>query len=137
MLDTNDKGIIFQPDTTKGLEFHVDAYFAGGWASGEHSNPEAVLSHTGFVISYAGCPIYWCRKLQTDIFLSTTEAEYVALCMSMREVLPFLNRMGKIKQFLPVADKDPNFFCNVWEDKRNCIKVAENPNSLCAQSTLL
>ena len=44
LIDTNDKGIIFQLDPTKGLEYHVYADFAGGWASGEHSNPETVLS---------------------------------------------------------------------------------------------
>ena len=127
LLDTKDKGIIFKPDPTKGLECHVDADFAGGWASGEHSNPEALLSRTGFVISYAGCPIYWCSKLQTEICLSTTEAEYVALSMAMREVLPFLNLMGEIKTFLPVTEKDPDFFCTVWEDNRSTIKVAESP----------
>ena len=42
MLDTNDKGIIFQPYPTKGLECHVIADFSVGWASGEHSNPEVV-----------------------------------------------------------------------------------------------
>ena len=47
--------------------------------------------------------------------------------MTMREVLPFLNLMGKIKQFLPVAEKYPNFFCTVWEDNRSTIKVAESP----------
>ena len=127
LLDTNDKGIIFQPDPTKGLECHVDADFSGGWASGEHSNPEAVLSRTGFVISYAGCPIYWCSKLQTEICLSTTESENVDLSMAMREVLPFLNLMGKIKPFLPVTDKNPNLFCTVWEDNQSTIKVAESP----------
>ena len=38
LLDTNDKGIIFQLDSTKGLECHVDADFSGDWASREHSN---------------------------------------------------------------------------------------------------
>ena len=45
--------------------------------------------------------------------------------MAMREVLPFLNLMGEIKQFLPVADKNPNFFFTVWEDNQSTIKVAE------------
>ena len=45
----------------------------------------------------------------------------------MREVLPFLNLMGNIKQFLPVADKNTNAFCTVWEDNRSTIKVAEIP----------
>jgi hypothetical protein len=84
LLGTMNKGIIFQPDYSKGLECHVDADFAGGWTSGDSTNPEAVLPHTGFIISYAGCPIYWCSKLQTEIALSTTEAEYIALSMPMR-----------------------------------------------------
>ena len=67
MFDTKDKEIIFIPDKTKGIEYHIDADFAGGWKNGEHLNPEAVLSRTVFVISYAGCPIYWRSKLQTEI----------------------------------------------------------------------
>ena len=122
-----DKGIVLKPDITKGLECHVDADFAGGWSSGDHTNPEAVLSRTGFVISYAGCPIYWCSKLQTEIALSTTEAEYIALSQAMREVLPFLNLMGEIKDLLPVKNDKPKFYCTVWEDNRSCIKVAESP----------
>jgi len=47
--------------------------------------------------------------------------------MAMREVLPFLNLMGEIKTFLPVTEKDPDFFCTVWEDNRSTIKVAESP----------
>ena len=35
--------------------------------------------------------------------------------------------MGEIKQFLPVTDKNPNFFCTVWEDKQSIIKVAKIP----------
>ena len=127
LLGTMDKGIIFRPDTSKGLKCHVDADFAGGWASGDTTNPEAVLSRTGFVISYAGCPIYWASKLQTEIALSTTEAEYIALSTAMREVLPFLNLMEEIRVFLPVREDEPKFFCKVWEDNRSCIKVAESP----------
>ena len=127
LLGTMDKGIIFRPDHSKGLECHVDADFAGGWADGDSSNPESVLSRTGFIISYAGCPIYWCSKLQTEIALSTTESEYIALSQSMREVLPFLNLMQEIEEFLPVKKTEPKFFCTVWEDNRSCIKVAESP----------
>ena len=127
LLGTKDKGIIYKPDPTKGLECHVDADFAGGWTDGEHSSAETVLSRTGFVISYAGCPIHWCSKLQTEIALSTTESEYIALSMAMREVLPFLNLMKEIKQFLPISKQDPKFHCTVWEDNRSCIRVAESP----------
>ena len=63
LLGTKDNGIIFKPDSSKGLECYVDADFAGGWSSGDCTNPEMVLSRTGFLISYAGCPIFWKSKL--------------------------------------------------------------------------
>ena len=72
LLDTKDKGLIFKPDFSKGLECYVDADFAGGWKDSDHSLPESVLSRSGYVIMYAGCPIYWCSKMQTEIALSTT-----------------------------------------------------------------
>ena len=28
---SRDRGVIFKPDKSKGLECYVDAYFAGGW----------------------------------------------------------------------------------------------------------
>ena len=96
LLSSHDKGIHYKPDSTRGLECYVDADFAGGWSSGEYTNPECVLSRTGFVIMYAGCPITWCSKLQTEIALSTTESEYSALSQAMRETIPFMNLMVEV-----------------------------------------
>ncbi len=73
---------------------------------------------------FAGYPIYWCSKLQTEIALSTTEAEYIALLHAMCGVLPFLNSMKEVHDVFPFHDSKPNFYCKVIED--NCIKVAEN-----------
>ena len=83
LLDTRDKGMIYRPDITRGLECYVDADFAGVWKDGNHDSPESVLSRTGFVIMYAGCPITWGSKLQTEIAMSTTESEYIALSSAM------------------------------------------------------
>ena len=121
------KESFFGPNSSKGCECYVDADFAGGWSSGDTTNPESVLSRTGFFICYAGCPIYWQSKLQSEITLSTTEAEYVAMSMAMREVLPFLNLMTEIGSFLPVHSRPPQINCTTWEDNRSCIKVAESP----------
>ena len=46
LLSSQDKGIHYKPDMTRGLKFYVDADFAGGWSSGDHTNPECVLSRT-------------------------------------------------------------------------------------------
>ena len=56
---TKDKGLIVKLDKTKGIVCHVDADFAGNWDLVEGDNPESVLSRTGFVITYAGCPLIW------------------------------------------------------------------------------
>lgn len=95
-LGTMDKGIVFCPNRSRGLECHVDADFTGGWHSGDSNDPEAILSRTGFVILYAACPISWKSKLKSEISLSITVAEYIVLSMSMRQVLPFLNMMSEI-----------------------------------------
>ena len=123
LLGTMEKRIIFCSNPSKGLECYVNADFAGGWSSGDTTNPESVLSRTGFFICYAGCPIYWQSKLQSEITLSTTESEYVALSMAMREVLPFMNLMKEISTFLSVQSSTPEIKCTTWEDNHSCIKV--------------
>ena len=127
LLSTQDKGIHYKPDPTKGLECYVDADFAGEWSSGDHTNPECVLSRTGFVIMYAGCPITWCSKLQTEIALSTTESEYIALSQAMREVIPFMNLMMEVGDIFKLHNPKPKLHCKVFEDNRSCIRVAESP----------
>ena len=124
---TSDKGIIFRPDKT-GLECFVDADFAGGWNQADSNNAEAVMSRTGYVIMYAGCPLLWCSKLQTEIALSTTEAEYIALSQAMREVLPMMTLLKEINKIFPIGFKTPRIHCKVWEDNESCIKVAKNEN---------
>eukprot|EP00957_Ditylum_brightwellii_P066929 5079553-Ditylum_brightwellii.AAC.1 len=74
-----------RPDLNRGLEVYVDASFAGEWNSENSEEPTSVLSRTGYIIKYANCLIVWTPKLQTEIALSTTEAEYVALSQAMRE----------------------------------------------------
>jgi hypothetical protein len=52
----------------------LDADFANGWNASDCEEPSSVYSKTGYVIMYAGCPIIWVSKLQTEVALSTTEA---------------------------------------------------------------
>ena len=53
-------------------------------------------SHSGWIIRYAGCPITWASKLQTLTALTTTEAEYMALSMAMREQLPLIQLLKEV-----------------------------------------
>jgi hypothetical protein len=67
---------------------YVDADFAGMWHKEFSELRSHVLSRTGYVITFCGCPVTWSRKLQTEIALSTTESEYIALSTATRELLP-------------------------------------------------
>ena len=80
LLELRDKGIKFKVDLSKGLECYVDADFAGGWDQTDPHDASNLMSRSSFVIKYADCLIYWSSKLQTEIALSTAEAEYIAFC---------------------------------------------------------
>ena len=44
LYHTKTEGIVYNPDTTKGLECYVDADFAGGWMQADANDAENVLS---------------------------------------------------------------------------------------------
>ena len=88
LIDTKNKGLVFKPDLNKGIECYVDADFARGWNLLDCDNTDNVLSRKGYMIFYAGCLLVWMSKLQTEISLSTTKAEYIALSQVMCEIIP-------------------------------------------------
>ena len=120
----NNKGFIFRPKKVKGLECYGDADFTGGLYKANASNPEAVMSRTGYVIKYANYPVLWCSKLQSEIALSTIEAEYIALSQSMRELIPFMNLLQDINILFNLNLDEPKFHCKVFEDNNSCIVIA-------------
>ena len=67
---------------------------------------------------YANCPIIWCSKLQTEITLSTTESEYVALSQSLRDVIPLLDLLRESSKVTPSDDSTPKIHCSIFEDNK-------------------
>jgi hypothetical protein len=49
---------------------------------------------------YSGVPVLWVSKMQTQIALSTIEAEYIALSHSMRDLIPVQEILKDIKRFM-------------------------------------
>ena len=90
---TSDQGVIINPNTEKGVEFYVDSEFSGGLNQEEGRYPGLVLYRAGYIISYSNCLIIWVRRLQTEISIGTTEAEYIVLSRNMRDILPFVRLM--------------------------------------------
>jgi hypothetical protein len=67
------------PSAKLKLDCYLDANFARLWNRDNKHNPHCVCSCTGYVICLSDCPVLWISKLQTEIALSTMEAEYVLL----------------------------------------------------------
>ena len=102
LLHTKDKGIIMNPIGDYRLNMFVDADFAGAWHKEFSQLRDSVLSRTGFLITYCGCPVTWSSKLQSEIALSTTEAEYIALSMATRQLIPLRRIMEEITTLGPM-----------------------------------
>ena len=115
LIDAADKGLTCRVNKGKGLEYCVDADFAGGQNLSDSLNPDNVLSRAGFVILYAGIPIFWRSKLQTEIALSTCEAEYIALSSAMHEVILLIQLLEDMKVAYDIIDTPPKVYCEVFK----------------------
>ena len=123
---TANKGMLFKPNHTKGLEVHVDSDFVGNWDLRNVLNADIAKSRHGYVISYANCPICWKSQLQPHIALSSSEAEYIGLSSALREAIPIINLMDEMQAVgllrIPAAAKD---HCKVFEDNIGALEMAK------------
>ena len=67
--------MFYSPDIEKGIGCYVGADFSSGWAQADSDDAKISMSRMGYAITYAGCTVLWCSKLQTENTLSTPEAE--------------------------------------------------------------
>ena len=119
------KGLIFKPDLKQGFKCYVDADLAGNWLQSNPNSPAGVLSHSGFLIKYANCPILWGSKMQSLMALSTTEAEIIALSTALREVIHLQNLLQKLREnAFPIPFTEAQIHCCTFEDNAACIEVA-------------
>ncbi len=105
----------------------MDADFASTWTLLTSTNPSSVKSRTGYVITFASCPILWSSKLQSEVALNTSEAKYIALSqsgidlLSMHELLLELSKATKLIVGSVVAHS------TIFEDNKSCVELAKAP----------
>ena len=123
---TRDSGIRFKPDPTRSFEVFVDADFAGNWDPEiADQDRSTARSRHGYIINYAGCPIVWKSQLQTEIALSTTEAEYTGLSYALREAIPIMELLKEMKaEGFPIISHTPTIHCKVFEDNSGALEIA-------------
>ena len=128
-MKTKNKGIILKPDRTKSLEVFADADFSGNWNINTAADDASTAkSRTCYIPLYAGCPIVWQSKLQTQCALSSTEAEYISLSQSLRTVIPVINLIDEMKtNSISTISTAPTIFCKAFEGNSGVLELAKSP----------
>ena len=101
------KGLVLSPSDKLQVDCYVDADFAGLWNVEQDQDPLCVKSRAGYLIMFMGCPLTWVSKLQTQIALSTMEAEYIALSQSMRDLIAIREVIQEIQTFVIAGKVKP------------------------------
>jgi len=127
LAGTINKGMVLRPTALMDINAYVDADFAGLYGQEPDDNIQAAQSRTGYVITIAKCPMLWKSQLQTEVALSTTHAEYVALSQCMRVIIPLTSL---VKEVLQAVDSKlvvtTMFHSDVFEDNMGAYYLANN-----------
>jgi hypothetical protein len=128
LAGTKDQGMTLKPKRDLAVDCYVDADFAGLWKAEDDQDPLCVKSRTGYVLMLANCPLSWVSKMQTEIAVSTMEAEYIALSQAMRDLIPLRELVKEVARSL---GKDRNFitrtYSKVFEDNNGALTLANVP----------
>jgi hypothetical protein len=125
---TRDKGLILDPKDYS-FEVFADADHSANWKFDESADDEATAkSRTGYITKYAGCPVVWHSKLQTEIALSSTEAEYACLSESLRDTIPMMQLIKEIQDHgFDVPTSTPVVHRRLFEDNSGALELARVP----------
>jgi hypothetical protein len=121
---TRTKGMIIKPSSDLALDMYADADFAGLWGAEKPTDPTSAKSRTGYLITLGEVPVLWASKLQTEISLSTCEAEYIALSTAMKALLPIRLLFHSLADTLEIEREELTRVCAVYEDNNAALKLA-------------
>lgn len=125
---TKDKGMFLLPSKNFSVDCYVDADFAGLYVYENDQDPVCAKLRSGYIMYVADCPISWGSKLQTEIASSTMEAEYVALSVAMRELIP-LRRLVRLAcdTVFGKGNYESRLYSSVFEDNNGALSLARAP----------
>ena len=99
------------------------------WNSEDAESPASVVRRSGYVTQYFGCPILWASKLQTEIALSTTESEYIALSAACRELIHLKQLLNEVQEAVGIPEVEVNSHAKIFEDNTACEELAKVPKN--------
>ena len=89
------------------------------------TDPACARSHTEFVIVFAGVPVLWKSKLQTETALSTMEVKVNSLAACMRDLIPIMDMVQLLAVSFGIPAGDVNMRVSVHEDNSGALVLAE------------
>ena len=117
------QGLILKPNSERGIECSVDEDFVGGWNRAEGADPGLALSRTSDAITYSKGTLLWVSWIQTDILLSTMEAEYIVLSQAIRDALTFVRMMKEIGVVIDLKKCAPKYLCSTLKTRSNSQEI--------------
>jgi hypothetical protein len=99
-----------------GIRGQLKGYSDSDWGG----DLDTSRSTTGYLFMFGGGPVSWNSRLQPTVALSTSEAEYMALCATVMEAT-------YLKQLLFDIGIDQSKPITIYEDNQSCIAMARNP----------
>eukprot|EP00956_Cyclotella_meneghiniana_P031963 scaffold85834_cov44-Cyclotella_meneghiniana.AAC.4 len=89
-------------------------------------DPHCASSRTGYVILAFGCPVLWKSKLQTEIALSTMEAEYVAMSQACKDLFPVVNLIRDLSKTVGLpSDFKAKLHIKIHEDNVGALTLGK------------
>ena len=80
-----------------------------------------------YVITFANYPVLCVSKLQTEIALSKTEAEYIALSQALRDVIPMRTLLTELANVTGLKIGAATVHSTIFEDNKGCVELANTP----------
>ena len=112
---TQDYGLTYQADKPEPGDNHFV-----GYSDASYANNEDQTSVSGYVFLMNGAAISWGSKKQTDVALSSTESEYIALAEAAREAIWLRNLLKGIEFEQPQPTR-------LFGDNSGSLAIAKNP----------
>jgi hypothetical protein len=96
-------------------------------SSDEAQDNTTLKSRKGYVITFCGCPVLWASKLQTQIALSATEAEYIALSQAMCNLIKMKNVLLELAAVIGIELSQTITHSTISEDNKGCVDLVKLP----------
>jgi hypothetical protein len=126
LKQTPNRGMVMNPSSDVcEIDAYPDADFAGMYGHEEYTDPACAKSRTGFIITFADCPVFWQSKLQTEMALSTMEAKIIALAACCRELFPLMDMVSSVTKSVKLPIRKTTMNVSIYEDNLGALVLAK------------